>query len=158
MYNPPFTLADARRANNEWGANCGPGALAAIMGMTLDEVRSHMADFESKHYTNPTLMFDALKSIGRPWRKHPQQCAVWPEYGLCRSGRDLGRRRACRCGSVAGTRIGLARGSILIAASGFSTSTASTTAPDGFPFRFGRRRLCPRSLLDAHPRLTASGT
>lgn len=34
-----FTLEDAQRASQEWGANCGPGAIAAIMGMTLDEVR-----------------------------------------------------------------------------------------------------------------------
>ena len=63
-----FTLTDAERANDEWGANCGPGALAAIMGLTLDEVRPHMGDFERKHYTNPTLMFDALTSVGARFR------------------------------------------------------------------------------------------
>jgi len=59
-----FTLADADRAADLWGMNCGPGALAAVCGLTLDEVRPHMGDFESKGYTNPTLMFAALKSIG----------------------------------------------------------------------------------------------
>jgi len=78
---PRFSLEDADRAHEEWGANCGPGALAAIMGMTLDEVRPHMGDFERKHYTNPTLMNDALRSIGRPWRKIG---AIWPQYGLVR--------------------------------------------------------------------------
>lgn len=91
MIQPPrFTLADADRAHDEWGANCGPGALAAITGLTLDEVRPHMGDFEKKGYTNPTLMFDAIKSVcpsryctkklrtaGRaPWD--------WPRHGLCR--------------------------------------------------------------------------
>lgn len=33
---PRFTMDDMIRANEEWGANCGPGAIAAIMGMTLD--------------------------------------------------------------------------------------------------------------------------
>jgi protein gp37 len=57
---PRFSAADVERANAEWGANCGPAAIAAIMGMTLDEVRPHLGDFESKHYTNPTLMFAVL--------------------------------------------------------------------------------------------------
>ena len=76
-----FTLEDAARARAEWGANCGPGALAAIMGMTLDEVRPHLGNFERKHYTNPAMMNEALRSIGRPWKKIG---AVWPCYGLVR--------------------------------------------------------------------------
>ena len=81
MLKPRFTMEDGERAADEWGANCGPGALAAIMGMTLDEVRPHMGDFESKHYTNPSLMNAALRSINRPWRKIG---AAWPNYGLVR--------------------------------------------------------------------------
>lgn len=80
---PPtrFSEQDADRAFNEWGANCGPSALAAILNMTLDEVRPHMGDFEQKHYTNPSLMNAALRSTGKPWRKIG---AVWPAYGLVR--------------------------------------------------------------------------
>lgn len=81
MIPPRFTLDDGDRAYHEWGANCGPGALAAIMGMTLDEVRPHMGDFETKHYTNPSLMNAALRSVGRPWRKIGGE---WPAYGLVR--------------------------------------------------------------------------
>jgi hypothetical protein len=51
------------------------------MGMTLDEVRPHLGDFEQKHYTNPAMMNAALRSIGRPWRKIG---AEWPVYGLAR--------------------------------------------------------------------------
>lgn len=76
-----FSDADAGRAHAEWGANCGPGALAAIMGMTLDEVRPHMIGFEAKRYTNPSMMNAALRSIGRPWRKIG---ATWPAFGLVR--------------------------------------------------------------------------
>lgn len=83
---PRFNLADADHAYETWGANCGPGALAAIMGLTLDEVRPHMGDFESKRYTNPTMMFAALKSVGADWRRidqdHPP--GYWPRYGLAR--------------------------------------------------------------------------
>jgi len=78
---PPFTVEDIDRANDEWGCNCGPAAIAAILMMTPDQVRPHMGDFERKRYTNPQLMFEALNSIGKPWRSSP---AAWPAYGLVR--------------------------------------------------------------------------
>lgn len=87
---PRFGERAAERAADEWGCNCGPAALAAIMNMTLDEVRPHMGDFESKGYTNPTLMFGALKSVGAryvsstPSRAAPAGCWDWPNWGLCR--------------------------------------------------------------------------
>jgi hypothetical protein len=93
MMRTRFSYEDAERAHDEWGCNCGPGALAAIMGMTLDEVRPHMGDFERKHYTNPTLMFDALRSIGATWKANVvgSKCAGatctfvgWPLFGLAR--------------------------------------------------------------------------
>lgn len=79
----PFTRADAQRAFEAWGANCGPGAIAAIMGLTLDEVRPLMGDFERKRYTNPTLMWDTLGRIGRPWSRM-RAPLTWPVHGLCR--------------------------------------------------------------------------
>lgn len=78
-----FTADDAMRASQSWGANCGPGAIAAIMGMTLDEVRPFLGDFETKYYTNPTLMRETLKRIGRPYR-YLKPPLTWPQYGLCR--------------------------------------------------------------------------
>ena len=86
----PFTLADADRAHDEWGCNCGPGALAAMAGLTLDEVRPHMGDFERKHYTNPTLMFAALGSLSRAgilfgWQQNASRLVRdWPRCGLAR--------------------------------------------------------------------------
>jgi hypothetical protein len=79
-----FTQADAERAYDEWGANCGPGAIAAITGKTLDEVRPFLGDFEAKHYTNPTLMFDSLKRLGIDWRKVTTSVGLWPNHGLVR--------------------------------------------------------------------------
>ena len=76
-----FTPEQAERAYNDWGCNCGPTALAAIMGMTLDDVRPLIPGFDAKHYTNPTMMNEALRSIGRPWAKIG---AIWPKYGLVR--------------------------------------------------------------------------
>jgi hypothetical protein len=78
-----FTAEDAGRAYDEWTANCGPGAVAAIMDMSLDEVRPFFAaaGFDAKRYTNPTMMNDILRAIGRPWRKIGRE---WPRWGLVR--------------------------------------------------------------------------
>jgi hypothetical protein len=83
-----FTAADLERANDEWRCNCGPGSLAAILGLTLDEVRPHMGDFEQKGYTNPTMMLEALERIGLRFRCRGRASNVptldFPRYGLCR--------------------------------------------------------------------------
>jgi uncharacterized protein (DUF433 family) len=89
-----FTAQDVEAANDAWGCNCGPAAFAAILDLTLDETRKHFgAEFEAKRYTNPTLMFAALRSAlgaaGRAWHvlpgSRPAGATVgWPGYGLCR--------------------------------------------------------------------------
>ena len=91
---PRFTVEDANAAHRAWGANCGPGALAAIAGLTLDEVRPHLAGFNRKRYTNPRMMFRALDSIGLAWApiafdededQASGQCRrLWPDWGLIR--------------------------------------------------------------------------
>ena len=80
---PRFNVDDAQRAFDAWGCNCGPGAVAAIMGLSLNEVRPIMsaAGFDAKRYTNPTMMNNVLRAVGRPWRKIG---ATWPDYGLVR--------------------------------------------------------------------------
>lgn len=78
-----FTAADAERAHDEWGANCGPGAIAAIAGLTLDEIRPHMGDFEAKRYTNPSLMLQVLRSLGLRWHL-VRPVRNWPDHGLAR--------------------------------------------------------------------------
>jgi len=80
---PRFTAEAADRAYDEWGANCGPGAIAAICGLTLDELRPHMGDFEIKGYTNPSLMWQVLDSICVRWRL-VRPARTWPDYGLAR--------------------------------------------------------------------------
>src|SRR5579862_2172182 len=81
MRLPRFTLADQQRAFDDWGSNCGPGAIAAITDRTLDEVRLHMGDFEEKRYTNPTLMWATLDRLGVRWRKQKAPL-TWPQWGL----------------------------------------------------------------------------
>ena len=81
IYPPRFTCADADRAYAEWGANCGPGALAAVTGMTLEQVRPIIPGFDLKHYTSPAMMNEALRATGKSWRKIG---AIWPDHGLVR--------------------------------------------------------------------------
>lgn len=86
---PRFDLNDAQRAAEAWNFNCGPGALCAVLGMTPDEIRPHLLDFESKGYTNPTLMFDILHGLSVPfksiWRAdEPSAHMRWPNFGLVR--------------------------------------------------------------------------
>ena len=89
MKPPRFNRNDAQKASDTWHCNCGPSALAAISGLTLDEVRPHMGDFEHKGYTNPTLMVDSLKRVGVKFHVRrftdERYCDLdWPRYGLAR--------------------------------------------------------------------------
>jgi len=58
---------DAETAVKQWGFNCGPAALCAVTGLTPQEIRPHLVGFESKGYTNPTLMLSALESLHVPF-------------------------------------------------------------------------------------------
>lgn len=88
--HPRFTGAEADQAADVWGMNCGPAALAVMLGLTLQEVRPHLGDFEQKRYTNPTLMFAALDHARAQWKcTRPMigtDAAVkgFPRYGLAR--------------------------------------------------------------------------
>jgi hypothetical protein len=82
---PRFTEADAQRAFDEWGCNCGPSALAAIGGLTLAEVRPLLVGFDAKRYTNPTMMRDALGSVFSSWKYTiGRDGPTWPRFGLAR--------------------------------------------------------------------------
>jgi len=77
-----FNWDDADKAAREWGANCGPGAIAAVLDKKIDEIRPFMGDFEKKHYTNPKLMLEILNKMGvKFWKPRAQ---TWPRNGLIR--------------------------------------------------------------------------
>jgi len=81
-----FSLADVECANAEWRCNCGPAALAAICGLTLDEVRALFGP-NWPGYTNPTAMFAALRASGATHHELRRTSAseqLWPHWGLCR--------------------------------------------------------------------------
>lgn len=60
----PFTQEQAEAAHAEWGCNCGPAALAFALQTKLENVRHAIPDFESKRYTSPTMMKQALAKLG----------------------------------------------------------------------------------------------
>ena len=62
-----FNLEQAQQAVDEWGFNCGPAALCAVLDKTPAEIRPHLLDFESKGYTSPTLMTRILDALGAQW-------------------------------------------------------------------------------------------
>ena len=76
-----FGEDEADAAAEAWGANCGPGALAAMTGKTLDEVRPFLDGFDRKRYINPTMMFGALKAMGVEWARCGAQ---FPMHGITR--------------------------------------------------------------------------
>lgn len=83
-----FSDVDAESAWAAWRFNCGPAALCAVTGLTPEKVRPHLGDFEQKGYTNPTLMFGALRSLGVKWEAKSSPLGVekleWPAFGLAR--------------------------------------------------------------------------
>jgi hypothetical protein len=78
-----FCHAELLRANAQWGCNCGPAALATMLGVKPDDIRHHIPAFEQKRFTNPTMMSQALKSLGVATRPADNQQKL-TAYGICR--------------------------------------------------------------------------
>jgi hypothetical protein len=85
---PKFDHASCCEAADSWGLNCGPAAIAAMCGLTLDALRPLLGDFEKKGHTNPTLMWQILRNLdadftvnGAPFKSNG---VPWPRYGLAR--------------------------------------------------------------------------
>lgn len=77
-----YDADEAQAATNLWGFNCGPGALAAVLGVRPNEIRPVLREFEQKRYTNPRLMYAILRSLGLYWK--PIKPWGWPRWGLVR--------------------------------------------------------------------------
>lgn len=84
-----FSGVEANQAAREWGCNCGPGALACILGITLDEVRPivEAVGFADKQYMNPTMMQQSLGKkllCKRPVYEKDRSQTQFPYHGLAR--------------------------------------------------------------------------
>ena len=67
----PFTEDEARAANEEWGCNCGPTALAFALQTTLEAARYAIQDFAVRRYTSPTMMREAIRELKRDFLAVP---------------------------------------------------------------------------------------
>lgn len=59
-----FNPEDVDDANERWGCNCGPAALAMITGQMPDAVLPYIPCFAERGYTNPSMMQAAILSLG----------------------------------------------------------------------------------------------
>lgn len=90
MIVPRFTAEDVDAANDAWGANCGPVAAAAMLGMTLDEARAafEARGFAERRVTNPTMMKGVIRDVlGRPVEGLPVPNGTlerWPYWAIVR--------------------------------------------------------------------------
>ncbi|MFO0940125.1 MAG: hypothetical protein U0930_05095 [Pirellulales bacterium] len=94
LFRIRFDIDSAGKASDEWGFNCGPGALCAVLGKTPDELRPHLLDFESKRYASPSMMANILRGMGiqfrRVWEakadctRDKLEMGVFPQFGLVR--------------------------------------------------------------------------
>jgi|HubBroStandDraft_1064217.scaffolds.fasta_scaffold96467_3 hypothetical protein len=62
---------DIAKAYCDWGANCGPFALAAILEKNLTDIRASLGLFEQQRFMPPTDMQACLERL-----------AITKEYGL----------------------------------------------------------------------------
>lgn len=87
-----FSSDDVNRAYDEWSCNCGPAALAVVLGITLEAARDLIPDFTKRKYTSPTMMKDALAEFGAAYREAGKSRKVpatfcpdiLPHHGLVR--------------------------------------------------------------------------
>jgi hypothetical protein len=83
-----FTKEESDLASDNWGFNCGPGALCAMMGLTPNEIRPNLFEFERKKYTNPKLMKKIIRNCGwdfyQTYRGDHKQSSFYAKYGLAR--------------------------------------------------------------------------
>jgi hypothetical protein len=61
LFSPP----DVEAAHEAFGANCGPCALAALLGVPVADVRRGFPAFPARPWCSPTQMLDALRLLGR---------------------------------------------------------------------------------------------
>lgn len=70
---------DIDAAYEAWGANCGPCALAALLGQSVHAVRPFFPGFDRRPYVNVSHMKAALTAAQRPFRSiGPAR----PQFGL----------------------------------------------------------------------------
>lgn len=70
---------DIEAAEEQWGANCGPASIAAILDRSLSETRPLLNGFDVRPYMNITHVKNALTAAGV---KFQARLKTRPIYGL----------------------------------------------------------------------------
>jgi hypothetical protein len=67
---PPlnFSAADSERAHAGWKATCGPHAIAAACGLSLDQVRAGLPPYRG--WMSPTMVEQTLNNLRRSYLLH----------------------------------------------------------------------------------------
>ena len=78
----PFTSKELEDAREQWDCNCGPAALACMLGLKPNDVRDRIPGFLEKRFTNPTMMQEAVRSFGLRLEKIRNEETL--HYGICR--------------------------------------------------------------------------
>jgi hypothetical protein len=78
-YEDLYAPSDVEEAHKNFGANCGPCALAAILGVLVRRVRRVFPEFDRKPWVTPSTMWTAIRLAGHTAIKRGSQ---WPTYGL----------------------------------------------------------------------------
>lgn len=78
LYTPP----DLDEAADTWEANCAPGAVAALLGRPLADVRRGFPWFPERPWTSPTQLTDAVCSL------LPRAGGNWTTYGPAYRGQS----------------------------------------------------------------------
>lgn len=85
-----FSIDEAQSAA-DGHFNCGPGALCAVADLRPEEALPYLRGFERKHYTNPSMMQEALRELKIPFQR-VYECLglgearnpIYPVFGLVR--------------------------------------------------------------------------
>lgn len=65
-----FTVADSQSAHQNWKATCGPHAIAAACGLSLEEVRGAIENYRG--WMNPTQVSNTLRNLKRSFTLQSQ--------------------------------------------------------------------------------------
>lgn len=78
----PYAPPDVDKQHELWGANCGPTALAALLGKTVAEIRPLVQPF--KGFMHAGDLVTALGRAGKQTRRHdePRGSKALPQHGL----------------------------------------------------------------------------
>lgn len=78
-----FGVAEQQDAYDRFGANCGPGALAALLGVTPHEIVPLLGpEFQRLGGTTEVMIEEILTRSGLDWGRPAAPC--WPDLGIVR--------------------------------------------------------------------------